>query len=119
MLSIIIPIYNEYLTLAPLLVRVSRALPDVSKEIIIVDDSSADGTREWLHSNFAEKTHISSGIEIDSSGQVVLAPPGQGLTVSVRVEYHEYSQGKGGRCTVRPRTCHRKRHRPSEPWSRI
>jgi len=95
MLSIIIPIYNECLTLGTLLARVSRALPNVSKEIIIVDDSSTDGTREWLRSNFAGKNHVGSGIEIDSSGQVVLPPPGQGSTVSVRVEYHPYSRGKG------------------------
>jgi glycosyltransferase involved in cell wall biosynthesis len=45
-LSVIIPIYNERLTIAELLARV-RAV-DVEKEIICVDDCSTDGTREIL-----------------------------------------------------------------------
>jgi glycosyltransferase involved in cell wall biosynthesis len=96
MLSIIIPVYNECLTLGLLLARVSRALPGVNKEVIIVDDCSTDGTREWLRSNFGEKKHTGSGLEIDPSGQVVLAPPGQGPGITVRVEYHERNLGKGG-----------------------
>ena len=45
-LSVIIPIYNERLTIAELLARV-RAV-EVEKEIICVDDCSTDGTREIL-----------------------------------------------------------------------
>ena len=45
-LSVIIPIYNERLTLSDLLARV-RAV-DVPKEIICVDDYSTDGTRQIL-----------------------------------------------------------------------
>ncbi len=45
-LSVIIPIYNERLTLSDLLARV-RAV-DLEKEIICVDDCSTDGTREVL-----------------------------------------------------------------------
>ena len=44
MLSIIIPVYNERLTLARLLARVSRALAGVNKEIITIDDCSTDGS---------------------------------------------------------------------------
>jgi len=49
-LSIIIPIYNEIDTVEELLRRVVQAtLPEgITKEIIIVDDSSNDGTREFL-----------------------------------------------------------------------
>lgn len=51
-LSIIIPVYNEIETLAELLSRVrSTDLPNgIRKEIIIVDDGSTDGTREYLAS---------------------------------------------------------------------
>jgi cellulose synthase/poly-beta-1,6-N-acetylglucosamine synthase-like glycosyltransferase len=46
LLSIIIPVYNERHTLGTILITVARALPNVSKEIVIVDDCSKDGTRE-------------------------------------------------------------------------
>ena len=49
LLSIIIPVYNEAKTIRELLRRVeSVALPGIAKEIIIVDDASTDGTREFL-----------------------------------------------------------------------
>jgi glycosyltransferase involved in cell wall biosynthesis len=45
--SIIIPVYNEARTLATLLERVwAQALPGVSKEIIIVESGSTDGSRD-------------------------------------------------------------------------
>jgi glycosyltransferase involved in cell wall biosynthesis len=47
--SIVIPCYNEMSTIAEILDRVSQSeVPD--KEIIVVDDCSTDGTREWLQS---------------------------------------------------------------------
>lgn len=51
-LSIIIPVYNEINTIEELLKRVINApLPEgIAKEIIIVDDCSKDGTREYLKS---------------------------------------------------------------------
>ena len=45
-LSIVVPVYNEEATIHTILARVN-ALP-VTKEIIIVDDCSTDGTRELL-----------------------------------------------------------------------
>jgi glycosyltransferase involved in cell wall biosynthesis len=95
MLSIIVPVYNERATLALVLARIGRVLPDVGKEIVIVDDCSTDGTREWLRSNFAQDRHSGSGIEIDPAGQVVLVPSGQGPGITVQVEYHEHNRGKG------------------------
>jgi len=48
--SIIIPVYNEFRTFRQVLERVRQApLPDgCSKEIIVVDDGSSDGTTEML-----------------------------------------------------------------------
>lgn len=49
-LSIVIPIYNER-TLAPqALARIeAAALPEgVARELVVIDDCSTDGTREWL-----------------------------------------------------------------------
>ncbi len=37
-LSVIIPAYNEVDTIGPCLERVAAAIPEVEKEIIIVDD---------------------------------------------------------------------------------
>ncbi len=48
-LSIVIPVYNEKKTIEEILRRVMAVkIPSVSKEIIIVDDGSEDGTREIL-----------------------------------------------------------------------
>jgi glycosyltransferase involved in cell wall biosynthesis len=66
-LSVIIPVYNETATLSQIVAAV-RAVP-VEKEIILVDDGSTDGSREWL------KTL-------------------EGLP-DVRVLYHAHNQGKG------------------------
>jgi dolichol-phosphate mannosyltransferase len=68
-LSVLMPILNERETLLPLLERI-RAVP-ISKEILIVDDGSTDGTRELL----AERV--------------------EGQMADVRVFYHDRNRGKG------------------------
>ncbi|MBI2443834.1 MAG: glycosyltransferase family 2 protein [Candidatus Magasanikbacteria bacterium] len=48
-LSIIIPVYNEQATIAEVLRRVGAVeIPDVVKEVIVVDDGSTDGTAAVL-----------------------------------------------------------------------
>lgn len=47
-LSVVIPAYNEINTIETVIKMVFEALPGVPKEIVIVDDFSTDGTREWL-----------------------------------------------------------------------
>ncbi len=47
-LSIIIPVYNEKKTLPKLLKKVEN-VKGINKEIIIVDDGSRDGTRDFLN----------------------------------------------------------------------
>ncbi|MBM3296369.1 MAG: glycosyltransferase family 2 protein [Candidatus Aminicenantes bacterium] len=48
-LSIVIPVYNERRTIEEVLRRVLAVrLGALKKEIIVVDDCSRDGTREWL-----------------------------------------------------------------------
>ena len=48
-LSIIIPVYNEAKTMRELLKRIERVdLGKVKKEIILVDDCSTDGSREFI-----------------------------------------------------------------------
>lgn len=49
LLSIVIPVYNERSTLEEIIRRVQAAeLPSLEREIVIVDDSSTDGTRDLL-----------------------------------------------------------------------
>jgi len=67
-LSVIIPCYNERLTIEAIIDAV-RAAPVAAIEIIVVDDFSSDGTRELLHGPLASK--------ID------------------RVVFHECNMGKG------------------------
>src|SRR3989339_1850934 len=48
-LSVVIPVYNEKATIKKIVRKVeSVGLPDCSKEIIIVDDFSTDGSREEI-----------------------------------------------------------------------
>lgn len=50
-LSIIIPVFNEKKTLLEILKRIEKVkIPKVTKEIVLVDDFSTDGTREILKS---------------------------------------------------------------------
>jgi glycosyltransferase involved in cell wall biosynthesis len=46
LLSVLIPVYNEMATLAKVVERVQRV--PIDKEILLVDDGSRDGSREWL-----------------------------------------------------------------------
>lgn len=48
MLSIIIPAYNERNTI-PIVLKMIKSVP-LDKEIIVVDDGSSDGTKEYLES---------------------------------------------------------------------
>jgi glycosyltransferase involved in cell wall biosynthesis len=68
-LSVIIPCYNEAATIEEVVNRVEAV--GLADEIIIVDDGSADGTRDILRRMESE------------------ARPG------VRILYHEHNQGKG------------------------
>lgn len=67
-ISIIIPVYNEKNTIIELLNKVESAkFANLEKEIILVDDSSTDGTREIL----------------------------AGLKDKYKILFHDYNQGKG------------------------
>ena len=96
LLSVIIPVYNERHTLGVVLVMVARALPNVSKEIIVVDDCSKDGTREWLKANFPEGQRSGSTINLDGSGNLNFAQEPGTSTITIRPIYHERNRGKGG-----------------------
>src|SRR6516165_10617833 len=95
LLSIIVPVYNERHTLGTTLVAIARALPNVGKEIIVVDDCSQDGTREWLKANFAEGPRSGSMIELDGEGNIAFVPAGATSAITIRPFYHDRNRGKG------------------------
>jgi glycosyltransferase involved in cell wall biosynthesis len=67
-ISVLIPVYNEINTIEEIVARVQAVA--LEKEIIIVDDGSTDGTREYLQ-------EIAQTIE------------------NAKVIYHDHNQGKG------------------------
>jgi dolichol-phosphate mannosyltransferase len=91
-ISIIIPVYNEFRTFSQVLDRVRlAALPEgCSKEIIVIDDGSTDGTTQMIATharagdiitghhtagNFGKGTAIRTGIAL-ASGDILLTQDG-------------------------------------------
>jgi glycosyltransferase involved in cell wall biosynthesis len=79
-LSVVIPVYNERLTLPEILQRVQAVA--IPKEILVVDDGSTDGTREVLRGIVAE---------VEAAGAAGLADEKNVL----RVFFQDRNQGKG------------------------
>jgi glycosyltransferase involved in cell wall biosynthesis len=89
-ISIVIPAYNEVNTL-PLILNKIYAVP-YDKEIIIVDDGSKDGTREWICSEFGVRNQVAV-VQDGKKGEAQIA--GARGTV-VKIVFHERNRGKGG-----------------------
>src|ERR1700674_5759561 len=96
LLSVIIPVYNERKTLGQILSVVSHATPLVPKEIIVVDDCSTDGTREWLNANFPDGPRTGTTLDLDSTGNILLVEAADSPRITIRPAYHERNRGKGG-----------------------
>lgn len=97
-LSVIIPIYNERRYIGEVLNRVYRALPQIRKEIIIVDDGSTDGTREWLIARFKHMREDSPDEVIDPPPLAETVKDASNLGANVQdviVVLHEKNKGKG------------------------
>jgi len=93
-LSVIIPAYNERHTIGPCLVKVAGAIPQVEKEIIIVDDCSRDGTRDWLGEGVDGIACHDGALEVDEDGHIKQVAGDAAF--NIRVLYHEINKGKGG-----------------------
>jgi GT2 family glycosyltransferase len=76
-LSVIIPVYNERRTVMQLLQQVARQPLSLHKELIIVDDYSTDGTREFLSGTDLQKLLGGNGAN------------------TVKLVLHEKNKGKG------------------------
>ena len=58
-LSIIIPVFNEIKLLPKILFKIIKDTKRINKEIIIIDDCSTDGTKEWLINIKKKFNHLS------------------------------------------------------------
>jgi glycosyltransferase involved in cell wall biosynthesis len=79
-LSVVVPVYNERFTLPEILSRIQAVA--IPKEIVIVDDGSTDGTREFLRRLEAELDEARRGGTFDEKNEI-------------RIFYQERNQGKG------------------------
>src|SRR5262249_20812221 len=96
-LTIIVPVYNEICTIGRILVEVAKALPQVPKQIVIVDDRSSDGTSDWLKRNLGHRQGSWRRMSLNSSGDLELSDDGptNHAGFSVTILYHERNRGKG------------------------
>ncbi len=81
LLSVVIPVYNERLTLKEILRRVAAV--EIPKELVLVDDCSTDGSPEILE-EIAQK-----GLEAAVAKADIHGP------TAVRVAFQPRNQGKG------------------------
>jgi len=96
-LSVIIPVYNEAQTIGRMLPQVVRAIPEVPKQVVIVDDCSNDGTSEWLKRNLAHADGVWRSIALNDDGELDLSADGPQNVVGFcfTILFHERNRGKG------------------------
>jgi len=85
-ITVVIPVYNERGTIEEILRRVQAA--SYEKEIVIVDDGSTDGTRDFLTLVAECATTHQPGVILPESGAMLRAD-------NIRVFFQDKNRGKG------------------------
>ncbi|HEV2492773.1 MAG TPA: glycosyltransferase family 2 protein [Terriglobia bacterium] len=85
-ISVVIPVYNERTTIEEILMRVQAVAPE--KEIVVVDDGSTDGTREFLSELAAHAEGNPGTLTVPGSGRTLRAD-------NIRVFFQDKNRGKG------------------------
>jgi len=107
LLSIIIPVYNEINTIQKVLKKIdSLVLNDYHKEIIVIDDFSNDGTREYLRSlkvgqpdiiilfqkkNCGKGHSIKKGLQYANGKYFAIVDADEEVDISVIIEWLSYN----------------------------
>lgn len=82
-LSVVVPVYNEVATIGDILKRITDV--PIFKEILIIDDGSTDGTREFLRCLEAEI----GGSECSNEIRIFYQEKNQGKGAALRVGFRE------------------------------
>lgn len=97
-LSVVIPVYNEVHLLPLILNKVVLSLPAIEKEIILVDDCSNDGTRDWIRQMLGDRQCLAEpgddGVVRIRDAAAACDPGRLGLSTIIAL-YHDKNQGKG------------------------
>jgi glycosyltransferase involved in cell wall biosynthesis len=101
-LSILMPVYNEIGTIAEIVKLVAAALPDVEKELVLVDDGSRDGTRDWLIGSFGQ---VTKEYELIAGGPESVATAKFCNKLAVRIVFHDNNKGKGAAIRTAMKVC--------------
>ncbi len=106
-LTVVIPAYNERETLPRILRAVALALPGVTREVVLIDDCSTDGTREWIAATFPTSDNTVAGVRCSESGRIEFLNKAQAAAatggsfekvagaLTVRPKLQEANGGKG------------------------
>jgi glycosyltransferase involved in cell wall biosynthesis len=95
MLSIVVPVYDEIDTLGGVLATLVTVLPQVEKQIIVVDDCSKDGSREWLRQQFSRGARAGISVDVGLDGKPKFIASDE-ASVTLEVIFHTTNMGKGG-----------------------
>ncbi len=85
-LSVVMPVYNERATIEDILQRVQAV--EVDKEIVVVDDASTDGTREFLQEVHQSTQRNPAVTRLPNVG-------GELRAGNIRVFFQDRNRGKG------------------------